>query len=136
MKNVKFISLALSVIICFVTSAQEKPYKETKADTVQNSSLLKQSNNKEVITNFRLRDTSSKNEPLFFIDGIHINATQFAKINPLDIKNFKILKGIEATSAYGIRGIKGVYIISSKNEIYKNLTEKELNTKLNLFRSY
>ncbi|MGO4770062.1 von Willebrand factor type A domain-containing protein [Flavobacterium sp. W22_SRS_FK3] len=73
---------------------------------------------------------SSKNEPLYVIDGVLAKADQIAKINPNDIQEVSILKDSAATSLYGGRAANGVVIVTSKNEIYKNLTEKELDKKL------
>ncbi|MEO7978160.1 von Willebrand factor type A domain-containing protein [Flavobacterium sp.] len=73
---------------------------------------------------------SSKNEPLYIIDGVRANADQIAQINPNDIKDVKVLKDSESTSVYGSKGANGVVVIATKNDLYKNLTEKELNTKL------
>ena len=73
---------------------------------------------------------SSKNEPLYIIDGVPAKADQIAQINPNDIKDVKVLKDMESTSVYGSKGVNGVVVIATKNDLYKNLTEKELNAKL------
>ncbi|KAF2509196.1 DUF3520 domain-containing protein [Flavobacterium zhairuonense] len=75
---------------------------------------------------------SPKNEPLYIIDGVPAKANQMAKINPNDIQDLKVLKDDAATSVYGSKASNGVVVISTKNEIYKNLTEKELDKKLNI----
>ncbi|WP_343588772.1 von Willebrand factor type A domain-containing protein [Flavobacterium sp.] len=75
---------------------------------------------------------SPKNEPLYIIDGVPAKANQMAKINPNDIDNVSVLKDQAATSIYGSKASNGVVIISTKNEIYKNLTEKELDKKLKI----
>ncbi|MBF4493565.1 von Willebrand factor type A domain-containing protein [Flavobacterium sp. MR2016-29] len=73
---------------------------------------------------------SSKNEPLYIIDGVPVKAKQFANINPNDVQDVKVLKDADATSLYGNKAANGVVIIDTKNGIYKNLTEKELDAKL------
>ncbi|WP_291285537.1 von Willebrand factor type A domain-containing protein [Flavobacterium sp.] len=73
---------------------------------------------------------SSKDEPLYIIDGVPVRSQQFSKINPNDVQEVKILKDAAATSIYGSRASKGVVLIETKNGLYKNLTEKELNAKL------
>ncbi|WP_029272678.1 VWA domain-containing protein [Flavobacterium sp. KJJ] len=73
---------------------------------------------------------SSKNEPLYIIDGVPVKAKQFANINPNDVQDVKVLKDADATSLYGNKATNGVVIIDTKNGIYKNLTEKELDAKL------
>ncbi|MDQ6471079.1 von Willebrand factor type A domain-containing protein [Flavobacterium sp. LHD-80] len=75
---------------------------------------------------------SPKNEPLYIIDGVPAKANQMAKINPNDIKDLKVLKDLDATSIYGSKASNGVVVISTKNEMYKNLSEKELDKKLNI----
>ncbi|AWK07281.1 VWA domain-containing protein [Flavobacterium crocinum] len=75
---------------------------------------------------------SPKNEPLYIIDGVPAKANQMAKINPNDIDNVSVLKDQAATSIYGSKASNGVVVISTKNEIYKNLSEKELDKKLNI----
>lgn len=75
---------------------------------------------------------SPKNEPMYIVDGVKVKANQMAKINPNDIDNVSVLKDQAATSIYGSKASNGVVIISTKNEIYKNLSEKELDKKLNI----
>ncbi len=79
---------------------------------------------------------SSKNEPLYIIDGVPVKSNALAKINPNDIQDIKVLKDSAATSLYGAKAANGVLIITSKNEIYKNLSEKEVNKKLNQLHPY
>ncbi|PBJ14583.1 VWA domain-containing protein [Flavobacterium sp. ACN6] len=75
---------------------------------------------------------SPKNEPLYIVDGVPAKSNQIAKINPNDIDNVSVLKDIAATSVYGSKASNGVVVISTKNELYKNLSEKELDKKLNI----
>ncbi|WP_281228229.1 YfbK domain-containing protein [Flavobacterium aquiphilum] len=75
---------------------------------------------------------SPKNEPMYIIDGVPAKANQMSKINPNDIKDLKVLKDAAATSIYGNKASNGVVVISTKNELYKNLTEQELDKKLNI----
>ncbi|MBW1654868.1 vWA domain-containing protein [Flavobacterium quisquiliarum] len=75
---------------------------------------------------------SPKNEPLYIIDGLPAKANQMAKINPNDIDNVSVLKDQSATSIYGSKASNGVVVISTKNNLYKNLSEKELDQKLNI----
>ncbi|KAF2328960.1 vWA domain-containing protein [Flavobacterium ginsenosidimutans] len=75
---------------------------------------------------------SPKNEPMYIVDGVKMKANQMSKINPNDIDNVSVLKDQAATSIYGNKASNGVVVISTKNEIYKNLSEKELDKKLNI----
>ena len=54
------------------------------------------------------------NTPLYVMDGIPINANDFASINPNDIENISILKDASATSQYGSRGSNGVILVTTK----------------------
>jgi Ca-activated chloride channel family protein len=72
----------------------------------------------------------SKKEPLYIIDGVPVKAEQMSKINPSDIQDVKILKDADATHIYGNKGANGVIVVATKNGIYNNLTEKELQRKL------
>jgi Ca-activated chloride channel family protein len=78
---------------------------------------------------------SSQNEPLYIIDGIPVKSQHLAKINPNDIDDVKVLKDSSATSLYGTKASNGVVIVNTKNGIYKNLSEKELDKKLNIVPS-
>ncbi|WP_264534748.1 YfbK domain-containing protein [Flavobacterium sp. N1736] len=72
-----------------------------------------------------------KNEPMYIVDGVAIKADQMAKINPNDIQDVKVLKDTNSTSVYGTKGANGVVVIATKGDLYKNLSEKELDAKLN-----
>ena len=53
-------------------------------------------------------------EPIYVVDGIQINAADFAQLNPNDIENVSVLKDAVATSLYGSRGGNGVIVVSTK----------------------
>jgi TonB-dependent SusC/RagA subfamily outer membrane receptor len=95
-----------------------------------NSEIADKKNKKQYLppTKSQIRNIDcvpSNKEPLFIVDGIPVKSGQIAKINPYDIQNISVLKENEATSLYGSRAYYGAIIISTKNEIYKNLTEEE-----------
>ncbi|KRD12916.1 hypothetical protein ASE21_03140 [Flavobacterium sp. Root901] len=77
-----------------------------------------------------ITSVSPKNEPMYIVDGVAIKADQMVKINPNDIDNVSVLKDGAATSVYGSKASNGVVVIATKNELYKNLSEKELDQKL------
>jgi TonB-dependent starch-binding outer membrane protein SusC len=54
------------------------------------------------------------NTPLYIIDGVQVNAADFASINPGDIDSYNILKDASSTSIYGSRGANGVIVITTK----------------------
>ena len=65
----------------------------------------------------RIRGTGSitgGNTPLFVMDGVPINANDFASINSNDIESISILKDASATAQYGSRGSNGVIVVTTK----------------------
>ncbi|MGO4709901.1 TonB-dependent receptor plug domain-containing protein, partial [Chryseobacterium sp. 2TAF14] len=64
---------------------------------------------------------TSQSDPLYVIDGMVSNSTQFRNLNPGDINSVSVLKDAAATSIYGNRGANGVIIINSKNGKNSNL---------------
>ena len=65
----------------------------------------------------RIRGTGSingSNTPLYILDGVMIEAAQFASLNNDDIADIQVLKDASATAIYGSRGSNGVIVITSK----------------------
>lgn len=58
---------------------------------------------------------SAGSEPLYVIDGIISNATQFRNINDADIESASVLRDAAATSIYGNRAANGVIVIKTKS---------------------
>ena len=70
-----------------------------------------------------IRGISSLNattEPLYVIDGMPTNATQFRTLNPNDIESISVLKDASAVSQYGNRGANGVIVITTKRGNYES----------------
>ncbi|MBW8358506.1 MAG: SusC/RagA family TonB-linked outer membrane protein [Weeksellaceae bacterium] len=61
---------------------------------------------------------SAGSEPLYVIDGIISNATQFRNLNDNDIESASILRDAAATSIYGNRAANGVIVIKTKSGRY------------------
>lgn len=64
-----------------------------------------------------LRGVGSVNgntDPLYILDGVVIDGTNFRSINQNEIETFSVLKDAGATSIYGNRGANGVIIITTK----------------------
>ena len=57
---------------------------------------------------------NGSNTPLYIIDGVQVNAADFASINPSDIESYNVLKDASSTSIYGSRGANGVIVITTK----------------------
>ena len=65
----------------------------------------------------RVRGTGSingSNTPLYILDGVMIEAAQFASLNNDDIQDIQVLKDASATAIYGSRGANGVIVITTK----------------------
>jgi len=56
---------------------------------------------------------STKNLPLFLLDGFEITEERLMDMNQADIESVVILKDASATAVYGSRGANGVVVISS-----------------------
>ncbi|MEA4917177.1 TonB-dependent receptor [Proteiniphilum sp.] len=63
------------------------------------------------ITSF---SSSGKRNPLILIDGVEMNATDLAKLNPDDIASFSVMKDANSAALYGARGANGVILVTSK----------------------
>ena len=79
-----------------------------------------------------VKSTSGNNQPLFVIDGVPIEGTDYNStdtqigaggydygnlvqdLNPDDIENISVLKGPNASALYGSRGTNGVVMITTK----------------------
>ncbi|NIF05466.1 SusC/RagA family TonB-linked outer membrane protein [Chryseobacterium sp. Tr-659] len=61
---------------------------------------------------------SASSDPLYVIDGMISNSTQFRNLNTNDIESISILKDAAATSIYGNRGGNGVIVIRTKQGKY------------------
>lgn len=66
---------------------------------------------------FRIRGTNSINSgtsPLFILDGVPIESSDFNTISPSDIESITTLKDASSTSIYGARAANGVIVITTK----------------------
>lgn len=57
---------------------------------------------------------SGGNVPLYVMDGIEINAADFASLNQGDFERVEVLKDAVATAQYGSRGANGVIVITTR----------------------
>jgi TonB-linked SusC/RagA family outer membrane protein len=57
---------------------------------------------------------SAGSDPLFVIDGVATDASQYNMINPNDIESINILKDASSSAIYGARGANGVIVISTR----------------------
>jgi TonB-linked SusC/RagA family outer membrane protein len=93
--------------------------------------VLKSSGATGTGTKIRIRGSNSvslSNEPLYYVDGVRIDATadgyayniggqstsRINDLNPDDIENIEIVKGPSAATLYGIQAANGVVLITTK----------------------
>lgn len=71
---------------------------------------------------------SSNYQPLYIVNGVPMEKSEFDKISPNSIKSTEILKDGAATALYGSRGSAGVIIITLKDglEDYITVSSSEL----------
>lgn len=66
----------------------------------------------------RIRGTGSingSNKPLYIMDGVMVEAGQFAALSADDIADIQVLKDASSTAIYGSRGANGVVVITTKS---------------------
>jgi TonB-linked SusC/RagA family outer membrane protein len=96
--------------------------------------VLKSSGATGTGTKIRIRGSNSvslSNEPLYYVDGVRIDATadgyayniggqstsRINDLNPDDIENIEIVKGPSAATLYGIQAANGVVLITTKKGV-------------------
>lgn len=67
--------------------------------------------------NNSFRHGDSANEPLYVLDGKIISSQAFITLNPLDIREIKVLKDAAASALYGVKAANGVIEITSRRGI-------------------
>ena len=58
----------------------------------------------------------SENEPLYILDGLEIQKSDFSKIKPNDIERIDVLKDASAKATYGPKATNGVVLITTKKK--------------------
>ncbi|WP_188370672.1 SusC/RagA family TonB-linked outer membrane protein [Muriicola marianensis] len=72
-------------------------------------------------SNVNLRGVTSINgntQPLYIIDGVPVDQSNFRSLNPQDIASVSVLKDAGATAIYGNRGANGVIVIKTRQGNY------------------
>lgn len=85
-------------------------------------------------SNVVIRGNSSvtmNGEPLYVIDGVVVEKSDYSQINPNQIKSVSMLKNESATAIYGSRGANGVILIitqeaAQKGYVLPDSTQKQL----------
>ena len=119
--------------------------------------VLKSSGATGTGTKIRIRGSNSvslSNEPLYYIDGVRMDATpdgyayniggqstsRINDLNPDDIENIEIVKGPSAATLYGIQAANGVVLITTKRGVagrprWNAFTEQGVVTDPNTYRT-
>lgn len=74
-------------------------------------------------SNVNLRGVTSINgntQPLYIIDGVPVDESNFRSLNPQDIASVSVLKDAGATAIYGNRGANGVIVIKTRQGKYNS----------------
>ncbi len=123
MKSLKGISLATTMLICFVGLGQEKSInsQQSKTNSLQGLSgkidginIIKPNCNSgctKITLNCR---PTNYNNALWIVNGIEYDSINKSPINPDDIESINVIKAINAISLYGVKGKKGVIVIKTK----------------------
>lgn len=76
--------------------------------------------------------------PLYIVNGAIMSEDEFAKINPVSIAKREMLEAGAAAATYGVRGNKGVILITLKDglEDYISVTDNELNVTFDIELPY
>jgi len=113
-----------------IKNAQETNLVNALSAKVAGVTVVSSSGSPGASSNIRIRGNTSisgSNSPLFVIDGIPIDNSEFGggvdgvsrsnraiDLNPNDIASLTVLKGAAATVLYGIRAANGAIIITTK----------------------
>lgn len=103
-------------------------------------------------TNITIRGVSTitgNSQPLFIVDGVpfdastnsqsdftygHQTSSRFLDLDPNNIENISILKGLSATTLYGEQGRNGVILVTTKNgSTQKTRTKNEVTVSQSVF---
>ena len=78
----------------------------------------------------RAAGSQRQNQPLYIIDGVIISRRNLKKMNPEVIETITTIKSSEAEAHYGTNGRNGAIILTSKNAVFRNMTNREIRRKL------
>lgn len=83
---------------------------------VSNLTITPTSGQADDIPGINIRGTTSINggEPLILVDGVPTSATDFVRMNSMDIDNISVLKDASSAAIYGARAAFGVILVTTK----------------------
>jgi hypothetical protein len=120
MKSLKSISLAITMLICFVTFGQE------------NDSIAKLNPFKKENIRYCIGCPKDGKEILIIVDDLWVNKSMLSKINANNIESVNIVKGEKAFLLYGEKGKNGAIIITTKKLSRKQKKHLKRQSKIEL----
>jgi TonB-dependent SusC/RagA subfamily outer membrane receptor len=126
MKSLKPISLAIVMLVSFVSLGQEKDsISKMLNHQMPNLAIVKNTSKQQ---NHRcIASIKEEDKPLIVVDNKIMNYSVLTEIDPNHIESINVIKGTEATALYGTAGLNGVLLIKTKNlskEGFKLLSDK------------
>ncbi len=113
-----------SVTINAEDAIQNRPnasFVQTLAGQVAGLNITTSTGQPGAVSNVNLRGVTSINgntQPLYIIDGVPVDESNFRSLNPQDIASVSVLKDAGATAIYGNRGANGVIVIKTRQGTY------------------
>ncbi|MBX3253660.1 MAG: N-acetylmuramoyl-L-alanine amidase [Chitinophagaceae bacterium] len=100
----------------------DKAEKISRQEAVKRK-LLNDEPSPPITSGVRLRGISQWNEPIYFIDGKEATKAEVDQLNPNDIEEMSVWKGLNAIEKYGLKAGNGAVDIRTKNLEGKFLPE-------------
>ncbi|MVN20644.1 SusC/RagA family TonB-linked outer membrane protein [Mucilaginibacter arboris] len=100
-----------------ITDVPNGSFDQTLQGRVPGLSILAGSGQPGANANVYIRgytSISGSTTPLYIIDGVPVESSVFATLNPNEFESIDVLKDAAATSLYGSRGANGVLVITTK----------------------
>ena len=100
-----------------ITDTPTAAFDQALQGQVAGLSVMSSSGEPSASAQLLIRGVNSINSgtaPLYILDGVPIESSDFNAINPADIESMSVLKDAASTSIYGARAANGVIVITTK----------------------
>ena len=100
-----------------VTDTPTAAFDQALQGQVAGLSVMSSTGEPSASAKMTIRGVNSINSgtaPLYILDGVPIESSDFNAINPADIESLSVLKDAASTSIYGARAANGVIVITTK----------------------
>ncbi len=100
-----------------ITDTPTAAFDQALQGQVAGLSVMSSSGEPSASAKMTIRGVNSINSgtaPLYILDGVPIESSDFNAINPADIESLSVLKDAASTSIYGARAANGVIVITTK----------------------